>query len=317
MSETMPPPGPADGGHGASAGRAGRSARADSTSSLATYTRAARAGAASVIQTYGRSVGTATWLLTRRLRSHVTAVYALVRLADEIVDGVASEAGVAPGEQRDMLDALEADTERALRIGYSTNVVVHAFAMTARWAGIGSELTRPFFASMRRDLDPSPLDSGELAVYIHGSTEVIGLMCLKVFLTDRPTPDAVRKRLEEGARRLGAAGQKLDFLRDLAVDWTLLGRNYFPGINPRCMTEGQKANLILAIERDLAVAAETIPELPGSCRRAVMAVYGLLLEITARIRSMPAAELPMRRVRVPTHVKLMIAARAALRGGQY
>ncbi|MGN7798461.1 phytoene/squalene synthase family protein [Leifsonia sp. 22587] len=277
---------------------------------LTTYTGAAHAGAATIIHAYSTSFGMATRLLSQRIRPQVEDVYALVRVADEIVDGAAAEAGLSVDDQRELLDALEADTERAMRTGYSANVVVHSFAVTARASGIGVDLTRPFFASMRRDLSPVDFSADELRDYVYGSAEVIGLMCLKVFLADAPVPDDVRLRLEAGARRLGAAFQKINFLRDLAVDWSELGRSYFPGIDPARLTERQKLALVVDIDCDLGAAADVIPELPGNCRRAITAAHGLFSELSDRIRATPAPELLTRRVSVPTRVKLAILARA-------
>jgi phytoene/squalene synthetase len=279
---------------------------------LATYTDAAHAGAATIIHAYSTSFGMATRLLAAQIRPRVEDVYALVRVADEIVDGAAAEAGLDVDDQRELLDALEADTERAMRTGYSANVVVHSFAVTARATGIGVELTRPFFASMRRDLSPVDFTAEELREYVYGSAEVVGLMCLRVFLADRPVPDDTRRRLEAGARRLGAAFQKINFLRDLAVDWTELGRSYFPGIDPARLTERQKLALVVDIDCDLGAAADVIPELPDNCRRAIIAAHGLFAELSDRIRSTPASELLTRRISVPTRVKLGILTRATV-----
>lgn len=279
---------------------------------LATYTDAAHAGAATIIHAYSTSFGMATRLLAPQVRPRVEDVYALVRIADEIVDGAAAEAGLDLDEQRALLDALEADTERAMRTGYSANLVVHSFAVTARATGIGVDLTRPFFSSMRRDLSPVDFTAEELREYIYGSAEVVGLMCLKVFLADRPVPEASRLRLEAGARRLGAAFQKINFLRDLAVDWSELGRSYFPGIDPARLTERQKLALVVDIDCDLGAAADVIPELPDNCRRAIAAAHGLFAELSDRIRATPAAELLTRRISVPTRVKLAILAKATV-----
>lgn len=276
---------------------------------LALYTRAAHAGAATIIREYSTSFGMATRLLGAEVRPRVEDVYSLVRVADEIVDGAAAEAGLTVADQRELLDALEADTERAMRTGYSANVVVHSFAATARSAGFGTELTRPFFASMRRDLSPVDFSADELREYIYGSAEVIGLMCLAAFLSGRSVPVETRRRLEDGARRLGAAFQKINFLRDLAVDYTELGRSYFPGIDPARLTERQKLALVVDIDCDLGAAADVIPELPDSCRRAVLAAHGLFAELSDRIRSTPATDLLQRRVSVPTRTKLAILVR--------
>jgi phytoene/squalene synthetase len=279
---------------------------------LVTYSDAAHAGAATIIRAYSTSFGLATRLLAPQVRPRVEDVYALVRVADEIVDGAAAEAGLDLDDQRALLDALEDDTERAMRTGYSANLVVHAFAVTARATGIGPELTRPFFSSMRRDLSPVDFTAEELREYVYGSAEVVGLMCLQVFLADHPVPEQTRRRLEAGARRLGAAFQKINFLRDLAVDWTELGRSYFPGIDPARLTERQKLALVVDIDCDLGAAADVIPELPDNCRRAITAAHGLFAELSDRIRATPAAELLTRRISVPTRVKLAILARATV-----
>jgi phytoene/squalene synthetase len=278
---------------------------------LALYRRAAHAGSARVIREYSTSFGKATRLLAPTVRSQVEDIYALVRVADEIVDGAAEEAGIDLAGQRELLDALEVETERAVRTGYSANLVVHAFATTAREIGIRSDLTAPFFRSMRRDLSPVDFSADELAAYIYGSAEVIGLMCLRAFLAEHPVDDACRSRLEAGARRLGAAFQKINFLRDLAVDWSELGRNYFPGINPARITEGQKLALVADIDADLGAAAEVIPELPENCRRAIVAAYALFAELSKRIRDTPARSLAAARVSVPTRTKLVILVRAS------
>lgn len=280
---------------------------------LALYTRAAHISSATVIHEYSTSFGMATRLLAPAVRPRVEDVYALVRIADEIVDGAAEEAGLSLDDQRAMLDALEADTERAMRTGYSANLVVHAFATTARSVGIGPDLTAPFFASMRRDLSPVDFAADELSAYIYGSAEVIGLMCLKVFLASEPVTEERRRRLETGARRLGSAFQKINFLRDLAVDWTELGRSYFPGIDPSRLTDRQKLALVVDIDCDLGAAADAIPELPDNCRRAILAAHGLFAELSDRIRATPARELLSTRVSVPARTKLAILLRATAR----
>ncbi|MFF1879384.1 phytoene/squalene synthase family protein [Leifsonia sp. NPDC058230] len=289
----------------------GHDTRLGRPTDLALYTRAAHTSSATIIHEYSTSFGLATRLLAPAIRPQVEDVYALVRIADEIVDGAAGEAGLTLDDQRDLLDALEADTEQAMRTGYSANVVVHSFATTARSVGIDRTLTAPFFASMRRDLSPVDFSSDELSAYIYGSAEVIGLMCLRVFLAPAAVPDDRRLRLEAGARRLGAAFQKINFLRDVAEDWSRLGRSYFPGIDPARLTDRQKLALVVDIECDLGAAADAIPELPDNCRRAILAAHGLFAELTDRIRSTPARQLLAARVRVPARTKLTVLLRAS------
>ncbi|WP_438855824.1 phytoene/squalene synthase family protein [Agromyces sp. M3QZ16-3] len=285
---------------------------------LERYSEAAEASSATVIARYSTSFGAAARLLDAESRRRIRSVYALVRIADEVVDGAAAEAGLTLDEQLEVLDGLEAETERAMACGYSANLVVHAFAGVARGTGFGTELTRPFFASMRRDLDPAPFAPEEIGPYIHGSAEVVGLMCLQTFLAaDVPGADSAvdperRTRLERGAVHLGAAFQKINFLRDLAMDWRTLGRNYFPGVDPDAFTEADKTAILDDIDHDLAIAGDVLHELPRRARTAVAAAHGLFASLSARCRATPASEIIATRIRVPDGEKLAIAVRSAL-----
>lgn len=280
---------------------------------LELYERTARRGAAIVIREYSTSFGLASRLLSAQIRPEIENIYALVRVADEIVDGAAAAAGLSVAQQRECLDAMEAETVRALQRGYSSDLVVHAFAQSARRAGITADLLRPFFASMRRDLDPAPFSADELREYIYGSAEVVGLMCLRVFLVGEYANDNERRRLEHGARRLGAAFQKINFLRDISADYTALGRRYFPGVDPLAITEQQKAAIVADIRADLSAADAVIPRLPEGCRRAIRAASAFFAELTDRVDATPAAELAGQRVRVPGPQKLRILASVLLR----
>lgn len=286
-------------------------ARAKPMTSLALYTQTAQRSSARVITGYSTSFGMATRMLHKNLRPDVQNIYGLVRVADEIVDGAALEAGLDLEKQREQLDAFVTETLNAIRSGYSTNLVVHAFAITARANGIGQDLVVPFFASMRRDLSPVRFSPEELSEYIYGSAEVVGLMCLKVFLHQSNINGDERSRLEHGARRLGAAFQKINFLRDLAADWELLGRNYFPTVDPATMTEAQKLHLIDDIDTDLAAAAEVIPQLPRGCRAAIAAAHGLFSGLNGQLRSTPAADLLRQRTRINNLAKLGILLKTA------
>jgi len=280
------------------------------TTGLALYDEVARRGSARVISAYSTSFGLASRLCSKAVRGHVADVYALVRVADELVDGPAEEAGLDLAARRTMLDALEAETEQAMSSGYSPNLVVHAFARTARATGFGPELTRPFFASMRADLDPVDFDEPAFRAYVYGSAEVVGLMCLRAFTQGLPADPARDERWQRGARHLGAAFQKVNFLRDLAEDYADRGRRYFPGVNPGELSEAEKTRILDDIDRDLRIAAEVIPELPGGCRRAVQAAHALFAELAARLRRTPASEVLAARVRVPAGRKLILLAAA-------
>lgn len=303
---------------------------------LERYDDAAAASAAKVISRYSTSFGAAARLLDAPTRRGIRSIYALVRVADELVDGTAEDAGLSRAELHALLDELEAETETAMARGFSTNLVVHAFADTAAASGIDETLTRPFFASMRRDLDPSPIRADEVGPYIHGSAEVVGLMCLAVFLAEEAaasrsgsapgsapagasgpaaaaaTDAARRERLEVGATHLGAAFQKINFLRDLETDWRTLGRNYFPWCDPEAFTESDKARILDDIDHDLDLAGRSIPELPRRARGAVLAAHGLFAGLAARCRATPADRLMSTRIRVPDAAKLAIVARSMI-----
>ena len=268
----------------------------------ALYDRCASDAAAAVIATYSTSFSLATRLLGARVRPRVREVYALVRLADEIVDGAAEAAGVPIDAQRALLDALEEETLAAIARGFSTNLVVHAFALTAADCGIGEDLVRPFFASMRTDLDLTHHDAASHDAYVYGSAEVVGLMCLQVFVNaGRAGSAAPAPHLVDGARRLGAAFQDINFLRDLADDSGRLGRDYLA-----MGDAGDRETVLARIEADLDAAAAVIPDLPADCRRAVTTAHGLFAELTRRLRTADGDT----RVSVPAPVKAAIAARA-------
>jgi phytoene/squalene synthetase len=291
-------------------------ATAGAVARLGLYTEVAESAASLVIHRYSTSFGMASRLLGAAVRQHVENIYALVRVADEIVDGGTDEAGLERQVAARILNELERDVERSLDEGYSANLVVHAFAHTARHAQFGTELTEPFFASMRMDLVQTEHDRDSFDRYVYGSAEVVGLMCLRVFVQGRSyTPEDLHT-LETGARALGAAFQKVNFLRDLAADSETLGRSYFPGIDVARLTEEQKVGLLDDIDADLALAAATLPLLPTSSRRAVALAQRLFAELSRRLRRTPAETLIRTRVRVPDPVKLRIALGAATMGGR-
>lgn len=268
------------------------------------YDQVAHETASVVIHRYSTSFGLASRLLGPAVRHRVEDIYALVRIADEIVDS-----GHNPLEAGQALNALEAETELAIETGFSANLVVHAFALTARETGFGRELTAPFFESMRTDLTATTHDAESFARYVYGSAEVVGLMCLRAFLHNERVDDV--PALETGARALGAAFQKVNFLRDLAADFDTLGRSYFPGIRVDAITELEKLRLLDDIDADLAVSAVALRRLPRSSRRAVALAQFLFAELSRRLRATPVATLRTARVRVSNPVKARLALAAA------
>lgn len=279
---------------------------------LALYQAAAMRASQPVIRLYSNSFRLATSLFPRRARTSIAAIYALVRIADEIVDGTAAAAGLDTVQQRTVLDELEREVEQALERGFSANLVVQSFADVARRSGIDTTLTRPFFASMRRDLEPVDFGRDEYLTYVHGSAEVVGLMCLRVFLVGKPTTGPHRERLESAAKALGSAFQKVNFLRDLSVDRSALGRSYLPEVRGDFDATAKRA-VIADIRADLACARAGVPLLPKDCRLAVAAASAIFTELLHRIERTPVDRLARERVSVPPMVKLRLVASERLR----
>ena len=165
----------------------------------------ARRSAAVVISSYSTSFGAACRLLAEPVRTHVRDVYALVRVADEIVD--APELGADVRRRADLLERLEDETRQALVVGWSSNLVVHAFVTTARTCGIDMDLVGPFFDSMRTDLHRTEHDDATFDRYVYGSAEVVGLMCLRAFLSDGSASGPPAGVRGAGARAHGGWGR--------------------------------------------------------------------------------------------------------------
>ncbi|WP_402843256.1 phytoene/squalene synthase family protein [Microbacterium sp. GXS0129] len=282
------------------------------------FTAIAERAASGVIRSYSTSFGLASRLLGARHRQHVRNVYAMVRIADEIVDGVAAQAGLTPADQHAALTEYAEQTHRAMRSGYSSNIVLHAFARTARASGIDTDLTQPFFSSMQDDLDgsdasPTQLrthDAASHARYVHGSAEVVGLMCLRIFLRNTPVSATEDAALVHGAQQLGAAFQNVNFLRDLADDTDRLRRGYLSGDG--CLTAAQRDEWVRIIRQQLDDADQSIPLLPRDARAAVRSAHGLFAALTDRVAHTPVEVLYRQRVRVPDAQKAAIAARALI-----
>lgn len=293
------------------------------TPSLTLYTTASEEAAAQIIRAYSTSFGIATRILGERHRRHIRNLYALVRVADELVDGVAAEAHLSAAEQLEQLNALEAQTDHAIASGYSSNPIVQAFANSARLACIDRSLTEPFFASMRMDLR-TPEDSNrnhspstdalvgfneaDHAEYVYGSAEVVGLMCLRVFLRNEQRSPEELATLEQGARSLGAAFQNINFMRDLADDTERLSRSYLS--DGRGLDERLKVQWIETVRAQLRDAKESLPLLPGDARTGVDCAYRFFSKLTDTLESTPADELLRRRVRVSSITKVRLIAQS-------
>jgi phytoene synthase len=278
------------------------------------YNLAAHRAAREVIYSYSTSFGLATRLLSKSIRHHVENIYALVRVADEIVDGSAAQAALTsptihPEEE---LSNFEHETYRAMETGYSTNLIVHAFALTAREVGIAKDIVEPFFYSMRQDLTETEHDQESFEKYVYGSAEVVGLMCLAAFVHGGNYTQEQKVALVRGARALGSAFQKVNFLRDLSADFKRLGRSYFPEVKVGNFDEATKERLVEDINQDLKVSAESLSLLPRSARPAVTAAQLLFTELNNKIGKTNASRLLVTRISVNNGIKLWLLVKSYL-----
>jgi phytoene synthase len=290
---------------------------------LARFTAAARRCSWQLLAAYSSSFTLASRLFAPRTRQHVAAIYALVRVADEIVDGTfapppTGTATPADNQDRDaerrnaeqltaLLSGYRDEVYAAIGRGFSTDPVVHSFVATANEYGIGAELIDPFFASMNMDITRTEYTREQLAEYIHGSAEVIGEMCMRVFAGGALAGDA---EAAASARSLGAGFQKVNFLRDIREDTTELGRNYFPGRDPGALTAADIAELCDEMDADFAHAREGIARIPGRDRAAVLAAHDLFAELSRRLRAAGPERIAAGRVSIPNRQKAIIVARA-------
>lgn len=267
------------------------------------YARTSYSLAEKLTKDYSTSFSMSSTLFHRSIRHHIFAIYGLVRVADEIVD---SYKGADAGT---LLDTLEAHVyeQLASKQSFSPNPIVHAFVLTAKLFDITPTLIRPFFASMRTDLTTKSFTKKAYDQYIFGSAEVIGLMCLKVFTLGNKEQYA---SLETGARALGSAYQKVNFLRDLKADYDERGRVYFPGVQYETFDDAQKHLIETDIKADFVVAKHTIPHLPPSARTAIRTSYDYYWELFKTIEKAPATQIKNRRLRVPTAKKLAFYVKA-------
>lgn len=280
----------------------------------ALYTQASTAAASHIIRHYSTSFYLASELLAPTIKLHIRNIYALARVADEIVDGTAEALGVPACGVTKTLDDYGRTTLKALDTGFSTDPIAHAFATTARWAGFERSWTVDFFASMRSDApNSSPLP---LADYVHGSAGVIGWMCNAVFATHAeqagsPLTAEQRSRTDKGAYALGSAFQKVNFLRDYQEDTVGLHRSYLPKL-----TEESKAELVSEIREELAQAHATMALLPLAARVGVLGAHDLFAALNERLARTPVEQLKTARVHVPRAEKAKIIARAVPRAAR-
>ena len=256
-----------------------------------------------VTRHYSTSFSIGVRCLGREIRDAVYGVYGFVRIADEIVDTFLDK------DREALLDEFEAEYYRALERRISTNPVIHAFCGVVRRYRIDDSLVRAFLGSMRMDLHRNRYTEDELGEYIFGSAEVVGLICLRIFV--QGDPERYRE-LEPYARRLGAAFQKVNFLRDLKNDREELHRIYFPELKNDTFTEAVKKRLLDDIYEDFAQARVGIRRLPDCARLGVYTAYLYYLALARAIAATPCERLSETRIRISNLRKLLLFGRAYL-----
>ncbi len=242
-------------------------------------------------------------MFDKTVRRHIYAIYGMVRLADEIVDSYRGDTA----ELR--LTELKLQVEQAVADNYSSNPLLHAFGDTCHKFAIDEKIIDPFFESMAMDLKQTTYDKALYEKYIYGSAEVVGLMCLRVFVSN---DDSLYEKLRPGAQSLGAAYQKVNFLRDIRADWEDLGRWYFPDTVYDTFDEPNKKQIIEEIETDFALAVKSIGQLPSGVRPAVRASYYYYYQLLQIIKASSVDDLLSMRKRVPNLIKVMLLAKAKI-----
>jgi 15-cis-phytoene synthase len=255
-------------------------------------------------ETYSTSFSSAIRLLHKDLQEHIYNVYGFVRFADEIVD-------TFHGHNKEaLLQQFKNETYAALERRLSLNPILHSFQLTVNKFNIDESLVEAFFKSMEMDLYPQQYDVKKYQEYIYGSAEVVGLMCLYVFCEgDRQ----LYQNLKPAARSLGAAFQKVNFLRDVKADYQLLNRSYFPGVDFRNFTAGMKQRVEEDIANDFRHAYKGILQLPWKARFGVYVAYKYYLSLFKKIRKLQPARIMEERIRIPGYTKAMILVRAGVK----
>ncbi|MFC0515337.1 phytoene/squalene synthase family protein [Mucilaginibacter angelicae] len=255
-----------------------------------------------ITKQYSTSFSLGIKTFDKNFRYPIYAIYGFVRYADEIVDTFHGY------DQQQLISRFEQETFKAIKEGISTNPVIHSFQQVVNKYGIDHELIMAFLKSMQMDLDNKAHDKDSYQAYIYGSAEVIGLMCLRVFTND----EVLYQSLIPKARSLGAAFQKVNFLRDVKADYTERGRTYFPGIDFNNFTEQDKLAIEAEIKHDFDEAFEGIKRLPVGTRLGVYIAYIYYLQLFKKISYTPASVILQKRIRVSDARKMSLYIKAVL-----
>ena len=255
-----------------------------------------------VTNTYSTSFSMACKMLSKNIRQDIYNIYGFVRFADEIVDSFHDY-------DRNMLfEEFNTDLERALENKIHLNPILNSFQITYHKYNINKELVDAFMDSMRKDLTVTKYNTQkEYENYIYGSADVVGLMCLKVFVKG---DEKKYKTLKNYAMRLGSAFQKVNFLRDYKSDLEILKRSYFPNIQLDNLDEGAKREIISDIEMDFKNALMGIKLLPIDAKFGVFMAYRYYNQLLKKLKNTPAPEIKNARVRVPNLKKVELLTRS-------
>lgn len=255
-----------------------------------------------VTQRYSTSFSLGTKLLGNTVRPHIYNIYGFVRFADEIVDTFHN----FPKEK--LLNKFEEDLYTALEQKISLNPILNAFQQTVHKFNIHNDLIVAFLKSMRQDLFKQTYQtSEEYKEYIYGSADVVGLMCLKVFMQG---DEEEYQRLKPAAMALGSAFQKVNFLRDLNADFENLERTYFPNVDLHSFQEWDKMEIINDIEQDFRHALTGIFELPNEARLGVYTAYKYYYKLLQKLKRTPSLQIKNTRIRVPNYQKMGVLAQS-------
>lgn len=255
-----------------------------------------------VTTSYSTSFSLATKMLSDSIRQDIYNIYGFVRFADEIVDTFHDY------DKNVLFENFSKDLELSLEHKISLNPILNSFQETYHKYGIDKDLVDAFMKSMQTDLHKSTyLTDEEYKQYIYGSADVVGLMCLKVFVKgDKEKYES----LKESAMSLGSAFQKVNFLRDLKADFEDLSRTYFPNTDLNQLDEDSKQAIIKDIEKDFAAGLQGIKRLPIEAKFGVFMAYRYYSQLLKKLKKTPALEIKSTRVRVPNYKKFELLTRS-------
>ena len=258
-----------------------------------------------VTKSYSTSFSLATKMLSSNIRQDIYNIYGFVRFADEIVDTFHSY------NKKELFKRFVDDLNHSLKEKISLNPILNSFQKTVHKYNIDMDLINSFLKSMEQDLKKKKYESlQEYNEYIYGSADVVGLMCLKVFVGGRNDD---YKKLKPYAMSLGSAFQKVNFLRDINDDYKKLNRVYFPGVDYGTFNEDVKNNIMTDIEKDFAKALKGIYMLPNNSKFGVYAAYKYYKRLLRKLERASYLQIKSERVRVPNYQKVDVLARSYVR----